>query len=256
MPKSIAAIVVSIALLATAPAWGTVLVSDTFTYPDGNLVGQTPPIGATWAAHSGAGAKAVQVASGHITLQQSTGSGEDVNVGAAGGAALGAGGTWYAAFDLTVPAGAGTSDVVFAHFLQGSTNFTSRVWLTAPSSSGYALALSNGSSITAAGVAKTGDLAFDTTYRVVTSYDYDGMSGSIWIDPVTEASPSFAATDTVAFQDAVTAYAFRQATPATGSSTQIIDNLMVGTTFGDVVPEPATLTLLAAAGAMLWRRRR
>lgn len=255
MLKSIVA-VVALCALAASPVLGAVLVNETFTHPDGNLVGQvpTPGPGAAWAAHSGAGSVPVQVTGGKITLAQGSGTREDVNVDA--GTAIGAGGKWYAAFDLSIPSVADAiTNVYFAHFLQGTSNFTSRVWITAPEGaigSGYRLALSNGSNMTAVGVAKTGDLAFDTTYRVVTSYDFDTKTGSMWINPTTEASTSFAATD-AGFANAVTAYAFRQ---GSGNSSQVIDNLLVGTTFGEVVPEPTTLVLLAAAGSMLWRRRR
>jgi hypothetical protein len=253
MSRSIA-VVLSFCALAASPALGALLVNEDFTHPDGNLVGQTPTPGpgATWAAHSGGGALPVQVLSGQITLAQGAGSREDVNAGT--GATMGAGDKWYSAFDLTVPTVTGAiTDVYFAMFLTGTSNFDARIWLTAPTASGFRLAISNDNSITDLdGEVRTGDLAFDTKYRVVTVYDYTAMSGKLWINPVLESDPSFDPTDP-GFSDAAVAYAFRQ---AAGNSTQVIDNLMVGTTFGDVVPEPTTLALLAAAGMMFWHRRR
>ncbi|MGN6367361.1 MAG: PEP-CTERM sorting domain-containing protein [Phycisphaerae bacterium] len=243
-----------------ASAHANILVNESFTHPDGNLVGQTPETGAAWAAHSGAGSTPVQVASGTAVLNQGSGSREDVNAGFDGGYTLGAGGKLYAAFDVTITdPGAAITSGYFAHFLQGSSNFASRVWVTAPTTSGYRIALSNGGSLSpASGSAGfSSDLAFGTTYRVVTSYDFDAMQGALWINPVTESSTSATATDP-GFADPVTSYAFRQ---AAGNTVETIDNLTVATTFqealtGHAVPEPASLGVLAIGGLALLSRRR
>ncbi|HEX5470405.1 MAG TPA: hypothetical protein VFW73_00880, partial [Lacipirellulaceae bacterium] len=107
---------------------GTMLVSDQFPYSNGDLVGNTPAIGGTWAAHSAAGVTPVQVSGGTIALAQGSGSREDVNVPFDGGFAAGAGDVLYSGFDLTVPdPGAAITPTYFAHFLQGTSNFTSRL---------------------------------------------------------------------------------------------------------------------------------
>ncbi|HVT30935.1 MAG TPA: hypothetical protein VHE81_23215, partial [Lacipirellulaceae bacterium] len=218
---------ISFAVLASN-ANGSMLVSDSFSYSDGNLVPNDPPIGGAWNAHSGAGSVAVQVSSGTIGLAQGSGSREDVNVPFEGGFAAGAGSVLYSGFDLTVPdPGTTITSTYFAHFLQGTSNFTSRLWVTTPSTIGYRLALSNDSALDLDGEAYSGDLVFGTTYRVVTKYDFDNQNGEMWINPVDESSPSFAATDP-GFSDAVNAYAFRQ---AAGNTNQTIDNLYVSTTF-------------------------
>lgn len=221
----------------------SILYKDSFdTYTDGNLVGQ-----GVWAAHSGAGNKPVQVSGGAITLQQSSGSGEDVNADV--GATIGAGDTWYYAFDVSVSGS--SNSIYFAHFLQGSTSFEGRLFVTPPNAPGddYTFGLS-GTSSTVQTTWGT-DLTYGSTHRVVVSYDYDTMGVSLWVDPADQSSTSIS--DTGSFQDAVTAIAFRQTSPGdTGS--QVIDNLVVATTFTEAltgVPEPSTLALAALGGFAL-----
>jgi hypothetical protein len=253
--KSVAAALALAGLTGTA-ANGAILVNESFTYANGNIVGQDPAVGTVWAAHSGAAATPVQVTGGAIVLAQGAGSREDVNIGFEGGEIASAGETFYAAYDLTVPdPGAAIVDVNFAEFLAGTTTFDARVWVTAPTTAGYRLAVSNDSSITDAdGEVRTADLAFGTTYRVVTSYNFDTKQSSIWINP-TLSTPALTATDP-GFSDPVTAYAFRQAAGNTG---QTIDNLIVSTSPEDVgvsVPEPTGLALIGLGSLYVLRRRR
>jgi hypothetical protein len=236
--------------LAVSMAQASILINETFDHPDGNLVGQTPipGPGAAWTAFSGAGSTPVQVSSGRITLNQGAGTREDVASGT--GSVMGSGDRWYAGFDVAVT-GANTN-VYFGMFLQGTSNFLSRIWVTTPTSGGdYRLGFSNDNSITDNdGEVFSADLTYGTTYRLVSYYDYTAMQGKLWINPVNESSPGLLATDP-GFSNPVTAYAFRQATGS--NSVQTVDNLIVATTFAEVVPEPSSLVLLAVA-AMIRRR--
>lgn len=234
--------------------------NETFSYPDGNLVGN-----GGWANHSGTGTF-IQVSSGTVSTTSGSGSREDAN--RTTGSTLGQGETWYAGFDLTeiAPAAALTEEY-FAHFLQGTSNFTARTYITTPTAGGdYTLGIVGGSNTPPV---KWGtDLTFGTKYRVVVSYtldpDNDPMTqdsfAKLWVNPVNEASTSI--TKVANFSNAVTAFALRQGS-ATAAGTQVIDNLAVATTFdealtGIAIPEPATLSLLALAGVAVFggaRRR-
>jgi len=223
-----------VVMVLAAPALiAQVVVNEPFSHPDGNLVGQTPVTGGTWAAHSGGGNKAIQVASGQISLDQSSGSGEDVNTGFT---AIGAGETLFASFDLTLPSGQTVNPDAngnyFAHFMTG-TSFRGRVFVVAPSGGGdFGIALdANGSTPS---VTWATDLSFDTTYNIVVSYDYNTGDSQLWVDPVNMMSTSISDTGGTA-STAIDGFAFRQSNDYTG--TQVIDNLLVGKSFSDVPVE-------------------
>lgn len=210
-----------VALATAAPAWAGLVVKDAFPHADGNLVGKTPEIGGTWAAHSGAGATPVQVTSNKVILAQGSGSREDVN---SSFTPLVAGGKLYAGFDLIVTGG--NTEVYFAHFLQGTSNFRSRVFVTAFTGNDYTLAFGH---LAKEATWATG-LTFGTTYRVVVSYEYTGDVGKLWINPISEGSTSISATPGTSL--GVAGFAFRQ---ASGNSTETIDNLCVATTFDEAL---------------------
>jgi hypothetical protein len=251
------ALALVVAAVAASSATADLIVRDTFSYADGSLTGKTPEIGGTWTNHSGTAGQ-TQVVSGQASLVQTQG--EDNNTAFDTGA-IGAGDVIYSGFDLTVPTQANAPATgYFAHFKDAGNFFGSRVFITTPTTSGYRLGISGNSTLSAAETWAT-DLAFDTTYRVVTSYNYDTGATRMWIDPADESSTSIAADEGFS-GDEFLSYAFRQfGTAAAGTSTQRIDNLQVATTFDEasiVVPEPATvaLTLLAGLGAVGFRRRR
>ncbi|HEX4055024.1 MAG TPA: PEP-CTERM sorting domain-containing protein [Tepidisphaeraceae bacterium] len=238
----------------------SLLVSDTFNYPTGNLVGNTPPIGGIWTAHSGAPTNPIQVAnSDSIIVNESTGV-EDDHSTFAGGFTAAAGDVLYSSFTINVPVPTGTlTPVYFASFLESTSDFDSRVWVTTPATSGdgYQIALSEASTLNATKSVYSGDLQFGTTYTVVTSYDYTNKDGSLWIDPTSPVSPALGTTTDTGFSDAVTAYAFRQSA-VTGNAIITVGDLQVGTSLADVVvvPEPASLGIIALGGMALLRRRR
>ena len=226
-------------------AFGSLIVRDEFNYPNGALDGNMPSIGGVWTNHSGT-LNQMQVVSGQAQVDHSLS--EDSHTDFSGGP-IGAGTTIYGAFDLTVPSQASDPGTVyFAHFSNGGTFFTSRVFITAPATTGdgYRLGVSGNTTLIASETWPT-DLAFDTTYRVVHSYNYDTGAIQMWIDPVNESSPSVSATDGIA-GDAEQNYSLRE---SSSNSKQLIDCLQVATTFDEAnncVPEPVSALLLMVGG--------
>jgi hypothetical protein len=227
-------VVVCCVLLTCSAASATIVVNETFEHSDGALVGQTPTPGPgdQWAAHSGAGNRPVMVTSGQITLAQASGSGEDVN---SGFAAMGPADTLYAGFDVMLPSGQtvnpDASGLYFAHFRTGTT-FRGRVFIVTPSAGGdFGIALDGDGS--SPSVTWPSDLTFDTTYRIIVSYDYDTGNCQLWIDAADISDPSI--TDSAGTSGtAVSSFAFRQSDDYTG--TQVIDNLIVADEFSESVP--------------------
>jgi hypothetical protein len=250
------AIVAANALNASA----SLLVSDTFNYPAGNLAGNTPPIGGAWTAQSGT-TNDIQVANNDsIVVNESTGVQDDHST-FAGGFTDASGDVLYSSFTVNVPAPTGTlTSVNFAEFLQGTGNFDSRVFVTTPATAGdgYRIALAQTGTLSPTKDVFSSDLAFGTTYTVVSSYDSAHTDGSLWINPTTLLSAPLGTTTDAGFSDASTAYAFRQSA-VTGNAIITVGDLQVGTSFADVVsvPEPASLGIIALTGmALLCRRNR
>lgn len=221
---TIALLSLGLVVALAAPAVAGDLVAETFTYPDGNLTAN-----AAWTAHSGAGAKVIQVGLGKVTLQQSSGSGEDVNTPYTARTATD---KTYACFTVSVPTATFTGQTYFAHFKDtGTLNFRARVFVVPPAAGGdYTLALSNDGA-GAAPVLWGADLTFGVDYTVVTSYNAATGGAELWVNPANEASTSISQADGDGIGTLISTYAFRQATPASGAVNQIIDNLGVGTTF-------------------------
>lgn len=190
-----------------------------------------------WAAHSGAGAKIIMANSSVATLDQSAGSGEDVNLGFP---PLGAADKVYASFDLMLPSGQivdpGVNGLYFAHFKDATFGFRGRMGVVDPQAAGdYAVAINADSGALGAGATWATDLSFDTTYKIIISYDASTGAAELWVDATVETDPKIV--DAVGSAGTlITAFALRQSNAYTGS--QIIDNVVVATTFGDALATP------------------
>ena len=249
MKKSLLSIAIVTVLVASSGAvFGQVLTSDNFNY-----VGALTDNG--WTAHSGVGNKVVMADGAIATLEQSGGSGEDVNRSFA---PQGAADRTYAGFDLRVDTAdlseLDGSGLYLAHFKNDAFNFRGRTGVVQPPAGrGWGLAINGDSSNLGAGATWPSDLRFDTWYRVVISWDAGTGEAELWLNPTIETDPSITHTGGNS-GDLIEAFALRQSNDYTGF--QGIDNVFVGHTFGDVVvPEPASLMLLGLAGLALLRRR-
>lgn len=246
MNKFVVLLLISFGVWGIGSAQANIFFNDDFSYADGSLITNS---GGLWIDHSGTVGQ-MQVFGGQAIV--SGANTEDVHRNA--GVTMGAGDTWYAGFDVTVSGPVGT--VYFAHFLEGTTFFGGRVWITSPTSGGdFAFGLSGGSSLDQTWAT---DGSFGSTYRLVVSYDYDSGATQLWVDPATEGDTSLTSTTGFA-NDAMTSFAFRE---SSNPSTEAIDNLTLANTFqealtGVAVPEPSIIALSAVGGlAFLLAMRR
>jgi hypothetical protein len=232
---------------------GSVLMNEQFGYADGELrtVGS-----ATWTRSSGT-SNDLLVSSGKLLINDTN---NDDATGTFIGSASVNSGKIFASFTLLGdPADvstSGTGSDWFASFGSGTSLYT-RIFPGHPVAAAagtYRLGVTN----TAASASSTFlamDLSPTTAYQIVIRFDYSTNQSTLWVNPTSESDPNnIVATDAIT-PGAINKFGVRQpgASPMGDYS---IDNLLVGTTFAEVVPEPGTIAMLLVAGSMLLGRRR
>jgi hypothetical protein len=228
-----------------------VVFSDTFTYPDGALVGAP---GSLWANHSGTAGQ-VNVASNHVQLTETES--EDVNAPLTGSPY--ATGTLYGGADFKFTALPSTATVggYFFHFKDaGTSNFRGRVFAsTAGAAPGfYRIGITNGGNTP---VMIPTDLALGDSHHFVMAYDTVAAVATLYLDSPTETGGTVGTDVTTAV--GITTVAMRQSLSTGNGMGQLdIDNVVVGTSYSEAlsIPEPATLGLAAFGLLALSRRRR
>jgi hypothetical protein len=224
----------------TAASQGSItLLTDDFSYPDGNLVGN-----GSWTIHSGS-ANFIQVTSGALVMSHGSGSREDAGATFADTGS----GILTAEFDLTVADDSvitGGDYEYFAHFMtEGEFNFRARLDIVEGQSGGdFTLGLDDASS--AASVIFGSDLSFGVTYRVAMTYSLDDGTASLTVDGaglITAAADEAPETTTNRF-------AFRQSN-SSNDETITVDNLVVSS-----IPEPSSALLSGLALLGFLRRKR
>jgi hypothetical protein len=211
---------------------------DSFSYRSGSLLTNS---GFLWANRSGIAGQC-QVTNGQlqITAEQT----EDV-VGFLIGApySTGFGTELYASFKarfLTLP---NSTPDYFAHFGTGST-LRGRIYPFIPVTVPFGifhLAIGNGTNSAEVPT----DLTTNVTYTLVTRYDVDTATTTLWLNPTDENDPGVTATDSQT-PGSISAYGFRQSSGF--DSTILIDDLKVGLSFAAVtnelptVPNPVSLS--------------
>jgi PEP-CTERM motif-containing protein len=239
--RTVLAVLAIIGVTSVAPA--AVLFSETFSYPDGALA--NPPQGGVsgglWIAVSSAGFMPVNVSNGKVRLFHLTQPHQAVPFGQSVSrefSRLGAGQTLYAGLDVT--ASGNSAGAYFAEFPWSQTQFAgTKLFITPSSGSDFTFGIGDENSFSIPTVSWPGGLAFDTTYRVVMSYEFDTGSSKLWVNPASESSTNVSITDT-ASRPLSTLKLRQYKTPeGTPSATQVLDNLVVATTFDDVLAIPA-----------------
>ncbi len=223
-----------------------ILTSDSFDY-----VGALTDNG--WVAHSGAGNKVIMANNDYARLEQSGGSGEDVNRAFPGQTDKVYAGfdLWVETADLSLLDGSGN---YLAHLKDAAFAFRARTGVVqGPGGRGWGLAINADNSNLGAGATWPVDLMFDTWYRVIISWDSASGESELWLNATLETDPKI--THTGGFMgDLIEGFALRQSNDYDGF--QRVDNLLVGLDFGKVVPAPSTIVLLGLGGLAAARRRR
>jgi hypothetical protein len=197
---------------------------DSFSYANGSLLTNS---GFLWANRSGTFGEC-QVTNGQlqITAEQS----EDV-VGPLIGApySTGFGTVLYAAFKarfLTLP---NTNPDYFAHFANG-TILRGRIYPFIPTNAPFGtFRLSVGNAMSSAELPI--DLTTNVSYTLISRYDIDTATTTLWVNPTNETDSGATATD-VQSPAPISEYGFRQTTGY--DSTILIDDLRVGLSYASV----------------------
>jgi hypothetical protein len=236
-PRGVTAMIAMVVLAGVSATRGSVLVQDTFSYPDGSV---TAVSGGLWLAYSEAGNGPVMVNGGQLKID--FWNLEDVSIALPGapydtvnnqGVA-----TLYCSFTLTCArlprAPTGT---YFAYFKDSGPRLTRcRVFAltngAAPGTYRLAIGSTNDSGLGAA--AYPINLTTNTAYSIVTRLDLMTGESALWINPLAENN--FAATNVPPNPGeliGIAAYAFRQARHQSG--VMLVDNFKIGTRFSDLM---------------------
>ena len=227
---AIAILALGLSAVLFSPAAAIVHWSETFAYPNGGLVAGS---GGNWATHSGAGTD-IQVTSG-VAVGDMNQAPDDNRTFTAQDTTV----KTYACFRVMIPSIAGAPRTnYFAHLKDGTTtNFVCRVFV-APQGTTFSFGLSVFSGTMA--IQWPTALNYDQWYTVAIKYDPVGSSDTceLWVDPVDESSPKITATAIVP-SFGVSAFALRQSSTGTGTAWRFnVDNIMVGSDFADLCPNP------------------
>ncbi len=264
-----------VAAVLSLPAGAATILQDNFnSYPDGP-VSNPPNTTSAWTRHSGTGNN-LNVSGGAVRLLQAdtVGNKDDANRmfdGAvkfkADGDADNANNFLFASFSVAFTAlPTDTGGSYFAHFKSSAASeFYGRIWAGWEGGNNISLRISSESASNGVDATKWGQLlSLGVTYNVVTRLNVDTGATTLWVNPITEASPSVTSTDTWGFAGEVESFALRQGTTQPtggvvgGHGDLTFDDLTVGTTFASVIPEPRGILGLGALvlGVMSWRRRK
>jgi hypothetical protein len=220
----------------SAPAGAVSLMTETFSYPDGNLTNN-----ASWTLFSGS-----IVTSTDIQVSSGTAIGISANTpdDSRGFAAQPTNQKTYYCLNVKLPTGqtASTGMTAFAFLMDATTtNFFGRAYLI-PDGANFRFGISPGScNSPCAPVVWPTPLNYGQQYTLTVAYDPVAGSADLWVDAVAETDPkitSSAFSGTQPVNAAVQKFGLREGAPPTGYTgttnwTWQLDNLGVGTTFND-----------------------
>jgi hypothetical protein len=200
------------------------LFYDPFNYATGSLLTNS---GFLWDSRSGTLGQC-QVTNGQLLIAGAQG--EDVDAPLVGAPFhTGSNTTLYAAFKATFLTLPKDKPDYFAHFTGGST-FRARLYAGVPTNATagfFRLQVANNTNAAELAV----DLTTNIAYTVVLRYPVDTPATTLWVNPVTEASPGATASDPASTLS-ITAFDFRQ--DAGVGADLLIDDFKVGLSFAAV----------------------
>ncbi len=216
-------------LVSATLAGAALLLSDSFSYPDGPLV---TAAGSPWTTYSGTSGQ-VKVMSGRMFLSKANT--EDVHATLAGQPyASTSGAILYMSFKINYTNLPSSSGSYFAEFKDGGTGFRARIFAqTAVAASGaFRIGIANAGSTPSA--VFNADLQTNTDYTVVARFSVSNVVSTLWINPPAETNAGVTATD-AASALTITSFGFREDGSSGTIGNFFVDDLRVGTTFPDVV---------------------
>jgi len=211
----------------------TLPLSESFTYSDGSLVGNS-----SW-EHSGGATGNLLVASGKAVVQHGTPD-EDLFL-----PFTPVSGSIYFAFDFSVIAQenpiSGTDNEYFAHLKNDAYGYAARIDIVPPSAGGdFSIGIATLAS-TANSTWAT-DFDFDTDYRVTVKYDQINNTTDLWIDATAETDVSISGEIPTSSPIAVESFGLRQSDSSTNEGI-LIDNLTIAQTFSEILASNTVSTM-------------
>lgn len=228
------------AVILSSRAAAGIIAFDNFDYANGSLV----PNGG-WETHSGNVGDLI-ISQGEAQVRHGAPS-EDVHLSFPSRP-----GDIYYGLDLNVSADSaitGSDSEYFAHFKDVGSNFAARLDII-PALGGGDFSLGIATDSSTADSSWATDLFFGISYRAIVKYDQIVNLAMLWIDATTSTDIFITGDDIAGPADMISQFALRQS-DSNLNETVRIDNLVIGTSFDDVVrhysvrvPEPSTLMLL------------
>ncbi len=205
-----------------------IILQESFDYPDGSSLTNANPI---WQIHSGTNQLSVQGGAAWIAGSSTVGADVNATLTNFPYAATGAVAAVYAKFTVDLSS-LPTATEYFAHFYPAT--FNGRVYaVTAGADPGnYFLAVANGNNIVTNFPLQLTPGTPNTV--VVRQVPAIGLA-TLWVNPVNETSTSVINSNSPV-TSSITGYALRQ---ANNQGVILLDNLIVGTSFADVIPSSA-----------------
>ncbi|MBI1177908.1 hypothetical protein GC207_10780 [bacterium] len=234
-------LLIALSIFAINTVRADIVFSDGFTYPDGNLVGVT---GSPWSAHSGAGSGPVQVVNGEIEISRSQAEDVDAVLPSGPYSTSGPATALYCSFKVMFTDLPSAGGGYFAHLNNSSSHC--RIWSTTTGAAdgSFRLGIGNGSNDSATSGQLPTDLSLNTEYTIVVRYDLATAASTLWVNPSAETDAGVTGSDSTT-PASISTFAFRQ---ASGIGIMLIDDLIVGTAFADVVGGDLPPTISAIAG--------